>query len=268
MNNRKSVLVAITMFTALFISGCSTRGEGTYAYKQYKNGPKDALNIFSNAPKAKKATMRPYTVRGRTYYPTVVSVGDTFKGRASWYGPNFHGKFTSNGERYNMYDFTAAHKTLPMNTILKVTNLNNGKSVRVRINDRGPFVNNRIIDLSKAAAKKIDMIGTGTAPVKLEVLGFAGKNRMPTPKEIKSSPKSVAEGNFALQIGSFGNFEGALKTQERYDGIDGYHTIIKDMQNDYGRLYKVWLIGFKSEKEARDYKALGKFKHAFIVKED
>ena len=212
--------------------------------------------------------MRPYTVRGKTYYPTVVRIGDTFRGRASWYGPNFHGKLTSNGERYNMYDFTAAHKTLPMNTILKVTNLDNGRSVRVRINDRGPFVNNRIIDLSKAAAREIDMIGSGTAPVRLEVIGFAGSNKMPTNKELKSSPKSVSEGNFALQNGSFGNFEGAMKTQEMYDGMDGYHTIIKDTVNDYGRLYKVWLVGFKSEKEARDYKELGKFKYAFIVKED
>jgi len=257
------------VFIVLLVSGCSTRGKGTYAYKRYKNGNYNEPGAFVRAPKkASKTTMRPYTVRGRTYYPTVVRVGDSFKGRASWYGPNFHGKLTSNGERYNMYDFTAAHKTLPMNTILKVTNLNNGRSVRVRINDRGPFVANRIIDLSKAAAQKIDMIGTGTAPVKLEVIGFAGRNKMPTNKELKSSPKSVAESDFALQIGSFSRFEGAMKTQEKYDGIDGYHTVIKDMQNDYGRLYKVWLVGFKSEKEARDYKALGKFKHSFIVKED
>ena len=267
MSKSAKVLLLVCSVT-LFFAGCSTRGKGTYTYKRYEKSSYSEPGTFVKAPKAKKATMRPYTVRGKTYYPTVVSVGDTFQGRASWYGPNFHGKFTSNGERYNMYDFTAAHKTLPMNTILKVTNLNNGKSVRVRVNDRGPFVNNRIIDLSKAAASKIDMIGTGTAPVQLEVIGFAGKNKMPTNKELKNSPRSVAESNFALQIGSFSHFEGAMKTQEKYDGIDGYHTIIKDMQNDYGRLYKVWLVGFKSEKEARDYKALGKFKHAFIVKED
>lgn len=256
------------LLTFVFVSGCSTRGRGTYTYERYEKDSYKELKTDRNVAEVKKATMRPYTVRGRRYYPTVVSVGDLFRGRASWYGPNFHGKFTSSGERYNMYDYTAAHKTLPMNTILKVTNLNNGKSVRVRINDRGPFVNNRIIDLSKAAAQKIDMIATGTAPVTLEVVGFAGKNKMPTNKEIKSSPKAVEESGFALQIGSFNNFKGALKTQEKYDGIDGYHTIIKDMQNDYGRLYKVWIVGFKSEKEARDYKALGKFKHAFIVKED
>ncbi len=254
----------------MFLIGCSTRGKGTYHYGGYKGENSYSAKEPSVHDKHKynKATMRPYTVRGKRYYPTVVNVGDIFEGIASWYGPNFHGKWTSNGEKYNMYDFTAAHKTLPMNTILRVTNKRNGRSVIVRINDRGPFVNNRIIDLSKAAANKIDMIGTGTAPVTLEVLGFASKNAMPTKQEIKKLPQFVQEGNFALQIGSFSRIEGAMKTQEKYDGIDGYQTIIKDVQNDYGRMYKVWLRGFKSEKEAWDYKALGKFKNAFIVKED
>ncbi len=265
MNRVYLVIVAIV----LLFNGCSTRGKGTYYYERYSKQKSSHGTSASKTPISyNKGTMRPYTVRGKTYYPTVVSVGDRFDGIASWYGPNFHGKLTSNGEKYNMYDLTAAHKTLPMNTILRVTNKNNGKSVVVRINDRGPFVANRIIDLSKAAAKKIDMIGTGTAPVTLEVIGFAGKSKKVTKEVLKNSPKSVTEGNFALQIGSFKNIEGAMKIQEKYDGIDGYHTIIKDMENDYGRLFKVWLIGFKSEQEARDYKDLGKFKHAFIVKED
>jgi len=256
-----SVFIIATVFL-----GCSTRGKGVYS--PYKQNNTSSYQKTTQPSSYTKPTMRPYVVRGKRYYPTVVEVGDRFKGVASWYGPNFHGKFTSNGERFNMYDLTAAHKTLPMNTILKVTNNNNGKSVIVRVNDRGPFVDNRIIDLSKAAAKKIDMIGTGTAPVTLEVIGFATKNKMPTQKEMKKAPKSMQEGKFALQIGSFSKIEGAMKTQEKFDGIDGYHTIIKDFQNQYGRIYKVWLIGFQSEQEARDYKSLGKFKHAFIVKED
>lgn len=91
-------------------------------------------------------------------------------GVASWYGPKFHGRLTANGETYDMHGLTAAHKTLPFNTKLRVTNLNNGKSVVLRINDRGPFLHNRIIDLSKGAAVAVDMIETGTAPVMLEVL--------------------------------------------------------------------------------------------------
>lgn len=91
-------------------------------------------------------------------------------GTASWYGKPFHGKTTSNREIFNMYELTAAHLTLPFNTMVMVTNLDNGKSVIVRINDRGPFVKDRVIDLSYAAAKLLDMIHSGVAPVKLEVL--------------------------------------------------------------------------------------------------
>ena len=91
------------------------------------------------------------------------------RGIASYYGSDFHGKKTANGERFDMYDLTAAHKTLPFNTVVKVTNLDNKKSVEVRINDRGPFKKGRIIDLSLGAAKKINLIETGTAEVKLEI---------------------------------------------------------------------------------------------------
>ena len=91
-------------------------------------------------------------------------------GMASYYGPGFHGKRTANGERFNIHDLTAAHKTLPFNTRVQVTNLANKKSIIVRINDRGPFKKGRVIDLSKGAAKKIGLIQTGTAKVKLEVL--------------------------------------------------------------------------------------------------
>jgi rare lipoprotein A len=96
--------------------------------------------------------------------------GNIQTGEASWYGEEFHGKRTSSREIYDMNDLTAAHNTLPLGTFVAVTNLNNGQSVIVRINDRGPFVKNRVIDLSYAAALALDMIGTGTAPVRIEVL--------------------------------------------------------------------------------------------------
>jgi len=91
-------------------------------------------------------------------------------GIASWYGPGFHGRLTSNGERYNQHGTTAAHRTLPFGTRVLVTNLANGESVEVRINDRGPFVDDRVIDLSRWAAEKIDMVGSGTAPVRLDIV--------------------------------------------------------------------------------------------------
>jgi len=99
-----------------------------------------------------------------------VKKGRVEKGQASWYGKKFHGKKTASGERFNMYGYTAAHKTLPFGTKVRVTNLDNGKKVVVRINDRGPFVKGRVIDLSYAAAKKIGMLKKGVVPVKVEVV--------------------------------------------------------------------------------------------------
>lgn len=212
--------------------------------------------------------MRPYTVNGHTYYPTVVHKGDTFDGRASWYGPNFHGKLTSNGERYDMHEATAAHKTLPMNTIVRVTNKRNGKQTVVRINDRGPFVASRIIDLSKKAAQELDMISAGTTDVHLEILGFAGKGvkNIPSAKSLRSGPSEQVMSAFYIQIGAFRRFEGAAATQEKFDGKDGYQTIIKDSEYNNERLFRVWLGKFKSEAEARDYIAQSPFEHAFIVR--
>lgn len=256
----------IFVLVVLLFTSCSRRPEMVYS----------GSNTLYHAPVAnsytpstlRHRTMRPYTVMGKRYYPTVVSVGETFRGRASWYGPNFHGKKTSNGERYNMWKMTAAHKTLPMNTIVRVTNLNNGRSVVVRVNDRGPFVNTRIIDLSKKAAAELDMIKTGTAPVKLEILGFnkKGQTRI-TKSSIQKEIKKKVIGKYALQIGSFSKIEGAITTQERYNNASGrYKTIIKDVEDINGRLFKVLLIGFGSEEEAIDYKAT-RFASAFVVRE-
>lgn len=113
----------------------------------------------------------PYIVDGIRYVPMNESLGYAEKGIASWYGQDFHGKASANGECYNMYAFTAAHKTLPLPTIARVTNLENGKSVVVKVNDRGPFVRGRIIDLSYAAAQSLDMVRFGTAPVQVEAIG-------------------------------------------------------------------------------------------------
>ena len=130
------------------------------------------LGGMKDSEALRRATMRPYTVRGKTYQPREARVGENFDGIASWYGPNFHAKSTSNGETYNMHAHTAAHKTLPMNTIVKVYNKDNGRTTIVRINDRGPFVEGRIIDLSNVAARDIDMVKQGVANVRLEVIGF------------------------------------------------------------------------------------------------
>ena len=242
---------------ALVLAGCGTKQEVlTGGYGTPKS-----------SPVIHRATMRPYSVNGVTYYPTVVKVGEKFRGIASWYGPNFHGKRTSNGEIYNMYKYTAAHKTLPMNTMVKVTNLRNHKSTIVRINDRGPFVSNRIIDLSYAAAKDIGMVGTGTAPVELEVLGF-DKLVQTLPKTAGSSVKQqVVLDNFAVQIGSFRRYQGAVITRDRNALVDGrYKAAIKEFYYQGAPIYRVWLTGFKSEQEARDFIATGRYPGAFVIR--
>lgn len=121
-------------------------------------------------PRSRYGNPSSYVVFGRRYYLLASSEGHVERGTASWYGPGFHAARTSSGEPYDMYAMTAAHKTLPLPAYARVTNLRNGRSVVVRINDRGPFVGDRIIDLSYTAAWKLDMLRTGTAPVEVRVL--------------------------------------------------------------------------------------------------
>lgn len=169
-NLKYSLLFILPSF--LFFTGCSQKSYDVDYDKFYKDTKNPKIN---NSREMHKYTMRPYTVFGIKYYPFIANVGDEFEGIASWYGPDFHSKKTSNGEIYDMYDMTAAHKTLPMNTVVKVDNQENGRSIIVRINDRGPFVSGRIIDLSNKAARDINMVAKGTAKVKLTVLGYNGE---------------------------------------------------------------------------------------------
>jgi rare lipoprotein A len=136
--------------------------------------PPDVLSIPDAVPRAEPRGTRGnppfYEVFGKRYYVMAKSEGWTERGTASWYGPGFHSASTSLGEPYDMYAMTAAHKTLPIPCYAEVTNLRNGRKVVVRINDRGPFVGDRIIDLSYTAAAKLDMLLAGTAPVEIRVL--------------------------------------------------------------------------------------------------
>jgi len=131
-------------------------------------------------PRARKGNPPFYDVLGKRYYVLSSSAGYWERGVASWYGPGFHKVQTSTGETYDMYAMTAAHKTLPLPAIVQVTNLQNGRSVVVRVNDRGPFVGNRIIDLSYTAAAKLDMLRNGTAMVEVRTIDPAAPPRITT----------------------------------------------------------------------------------------
>ena len=157
-------------------------------------------------------------VSGRPVLPSVIGAYE--EGIASWYGEPYHGRRTANGEVYDQEKMTAAHPTLRFGVVVEVTNHTNGLRTRVRINDRGPFVGNRAIDLSRAAAREIAMLGPGTAPVRVEVVGLPGQPAPPTTGAPAASvvPGAVPverEAGFAVQIGAFANYENALAIREQ-----------------------------------------------------
>ena len=145
-----------------------------------------------------KASQRPYTVFGERYEPLQTHAGFVQTGIASWYGDDFHGKKTSNGETYDMHAMTAAHKTLPLGVFVRVRNTANRNEAIVRVNDRGPFVKGRIIDLSFSAAKALGVAIAGTAPVRIEALGYKGSS----PDQYKAL-ENYDTGNYTVQIGAF-----------------------------------------------------------------
>jgi len=170
-------------------------------------------------PGRQKATQKPYTVLGQRYEPLKTHVGFSQEGVASWYGKDFHGKKTSNGEIYDMHAMTAAHKTLPLGVFVKVRNRDNGQETVVRVNDRGPFVKNRIIDLSYSAAKRLGVDVKGTAPVRIEALGYKAGG------EGYEAPENYDSGNYSVQIGSFRDQQNAKRLSEEMRKLHGYAEV-------------------------------------------
>ena len=162
-------------------------------------------------PRSRYGNPETYEVFGKRYKLMKSGKGHVERGLASWYGPGFHSERTSSGEPYDMYAMTAAHKTLPIPAYVRVTNLENGRSVVVRVNDRGPFVGERIIDLSYTAASKLDMLRAGTARVEIRVLDARSNTSsqsiaLTPPTQLPTgTPTGTATGGRFLQVGSFGS---------------------------------------------------------------
>ncbi|RJQ66392.1 MAG: septal ring lytic transglycosylase RlpA family protein [Desulfobacteraceae bacterium] len=165
-------------------------------------------------PPALPGQPKPYRVYGAWYHPLTNASGFEEQGIASWYGEEFHGRKTSNGEIYDMYAMTAAHKTLPLGTYVRVHNLSNNRSVDVRINDRGPFVRGRIIDLSYTAAKELGVLGPGTAPVKVVALGAPAEPQAPG-QPAGYRPVDYYSGNFTFQVGAFAEIANAERLVQK-----------------------------------------------------
>lgn len=197
-------------------------GGGRYSQRidSMPSNPPDVSRVPDAIPvpeeRSRRGNASTYTVFGRTYRVMPSSRGFTQTGIASWYGSKFHGHETSNGEIYDMFAMTAAHTSLPLPTFVRVTNLENNRQVIVRVNDRGPFVGNRIIDLSYAAAYRLDMLDKGTARVRVEAIdpvewqASQNSNR----RSSNQQAANASEGIF-LQVGALGNAEAAQRLQAR-----------------------------------------------------
>lgn len=178
----------------------------------------------------------PYTVLGGTYTVLATSRGYSEVGRASWYGRKFHGRKTANGETYNMYAPTAAHRSLPIPSYVRVTNLDNKRSMIVRVNDRGPFHSNRIIDLSYGAAVKLGFSDSGTAAVEVVALDVVGTRDLRGRTAVAQGKPS---GYRYLQVGSFSEQRYAEDLQRRLQGLTSEPVIIRPAQVASGQRYRV-----------------------------
>lgn len=249
-NVRKLVLLLTSVtLVAIALNGC---GKKTRGYPHPVDGPgerRDVSQVPDAVPKieprSRGGNPRTYVVLGKRYYTLPESKGFVERGIASWYGRKFHGRKTSNGEVYDMYTMTAAHKRLPIPTYLKVTNLENGRSVVVRVNDRGPFHENRIVDLSYAAASRIGMLGKGTALVEIRAIDPAAP-RKPQTTQVVHSPLPAKPGKpgagqpqIFLQAGAFTNSENAERLRKRLQRGLTHSVRITPVQTVGGAVHRV-----------------------------
>jgi len=256
-------LVAGAMLAAVLMAGCSSTpkssgsgGRGGYYLDDGPGGapPHDLASVADAVPRQEpliRAANRPYSVFGRDYVPMTSLAPYKARGVASWYGRRYHGQRTSIGEVYDMYAMSAAHPTLPLPSYARVTNLANGRSVVVRVNDRGPFLSNRLIDLSYAAAFRLDFIGRGSAMVEVELI-IPGQpltaSAAPQPAPVAATPEpaqpvppiaqTVDDSGVYLQLGAFASRENAdvfrdrvarelawLAAALRIESRDGLHRV-------------------------------------------
>ena len=197
-------------------------------------------------PRADRGNPPFYNVLGKRYHVLPTSAGYVARGVASWYGQDFHGLSTSSGETYDMHAMTAAHTTLPLPTWVEVTNLANGKRVVVKVNDRGPFVDNRLIDLSFAAATALDMIGAGTARVEIRAVAPPLDAYRADPAALAAVPPPQAQPvvsveRMFVQVGAFAQQENAEKLVARLRASGFQNPTLVTQPNDGRRLHRVWL---------------------------
>ncbi|MDB2705364.1 septal ring lytic transglycosylase RlpA family protein [Pseudomonadota bacterium] len=225
----------------MLIAACGSIGN------KQDSAPKKAPNVSSipnavprDEPRSKYGNPASYVVFGKRYYTLKSSQGFQQKGIASWYGTKFHGKRTSSGEPYDMYAMTAAHKTLPLPSYVEVTNLDNGRKVIVKVNDRGPFHGGRIIDLSYSAATKLGIIGKGTGNV--EVKAISADDRTVAVKTVVAAPistQNILSAALFLQMGAFSTQYSAEKMKLKLQNKIEDAVFIAPLNKQSGTLYRV-----------------------------
>ena len=247
--HRLAVLLTSIALLAVALNGC---GKKTRGYPYPVDGPGEHRDVSQVPdavprvePRSRGGNPSTYVVLGKRYYTLPNSKGFVERGIASWYGRKFHGRKTSNGEVYDMYTMSAAHKQLPIPTYLKVTNLENGRSVVVRVNDRGPFHENRVVDLSYAAASRIGMLGKGTALVEIRAIDPAAP-RKPQTTQVVYSPLPANPGKPAagqpqifLQAGAFSSSENAERLRKRLQRGLTHKVRITPVRTASGAVHRV-----------------------------
>ena len=241
----KSRLAVALLLVGGCLVACSSLKTGMDADAAPLN-PKDAANtpdaVPRDEPLSRYGNMESYEVYGKRYYTLPSSKGYKEQGTASWYGTKFHGKRTSSGEPYDLYAMTAAHKTLPLPTFVEVTNLNNGRTVIVKVNDRGPFHDDRLIDLSYAAATRLDILPTGTGRVEIRAIDPNETGTAVTPADTPAVAPTVGvpqNETLYLQVGAFSSRDNAERLQRDLlsQHIGGVRIV--EATTDAGTFYKV-----------------------------
>ena len=251
---------AVAAATATLAACASVPGMGGPG----SGGGRPRIPVVTDPAPIVPGTMRPYQVRGRWYRPMSDARGYDETGLASWYGDQFNGRPTSTGERFDMHGLSAAHKTLPLPALVEVTNEANGRSIVVRVNDRGPFVDSRIIDLSRGAAEQLDLLSRGVGEVRVRYLGPAprgGGTGTGGAYQIASNdrpqPQQTAGDRFWVQAGSFSDPTLAHLAAESLGAQASVNTASVDGQRYFRVLVGPWEDANAAERERQSMVARG-----------
>jgi len=263
---RKTIqLAAMLLVISSCLVACSNLKTGVQTDDAPDN-PRDVSDVPNavpqNEPLSRYGNPESYKVYGKTYYTLPSSKDYKERGTASWYGTKFHGKRTSSGEPYDLYAMTAAHKTLPLPTYVEVTNLKNGRSVIVKVNDRGPFHDDRLIDLSYTAAAKLDILPYGTGQVEVRAIDTEQSVKIATLTDTAAATATAQENQtLYLQVGAFSSRDNAQRMQADLLSQNMGAVRIVEATTDAGTFFKVQVGPLASHMEAnrvtQELKTLG-----------